>query len=92
MRQVLFLSSQYNYYRDINWKKLAIEIEQFQNQHMERASKYDNLKKSIKHKIEVTYNWTHQKQLIHVLKLLLYIIECDKYFLFCGSLFVIINL
>jgi hypothetical protein len=91
MRQALFLSQNY-YYRDVNWKKLAIEIEQFQNQHMERASKYDNLKKSIKDKIEVTYNWTHQKQLIHVLKLLFYIIECDKYFIFCGSLFVIINL
>jgi hypothetical protein len=72
MRQALFLSQNY-YYRDVNWKKLAIEIEQFQNQHMERASKYDNLKKSIKNKIEVTYNWTHQKQLIHVLKLLFYI-------------------
>ncbi|WJX69280.1 hypothetical protein P8452_53548 [Trifolium repens] len=54
---VLFLSSQYNYYRDINWKKLAIEIEQFQNQHMERASKYDNLKKSIKHKIELVCDY-----------------------------------
>ncbi|KAK2370632.1 proton pump-interactor [Trifolium repens] len=48
----LFLSQNY-YYRDVNWKKLAIEIEQFQNQHMERASKYDNLKKSIKDKIEI---------------------------------------
>ncbi|KAK2370628.1 proton pump-interactor [Trifolium repens] len=50
---VLFLSSQNYYYRNINWLKLAIDIEQFQNQHMERASMYDNLKKSIKHKIEL---------------------------------------
>lgn len=53
-------------------QKLVIEIEQFQIQHMERACKYDSLKKSIKHQIKVTYNWllTCQEQLIHVLKVL----------------------
>ncbi|XP_045805315.1 proton pump-interactor 1-like [Trifolium pratense] len=34
-------------------QKLVIEIEQFQNQHMERASKYDSLKKSIKDQIKL---------------------------------------
>ncbi|XP_024630073.1 proton pump-interactor 1 isoform X2 [Medicago truncatula] len=33
-------------------QKLVIEIEQFQIQHMERACKYDSLKKSIKHQIK----------------------------------------
>ncbi|PNX76128.1 putative proton pump interactor [Trifolium pratense] len=35
------------------WEKLVREIEQFQNQPMERASKYDNLKKTIKVKIKI---------------------------------------
>ncbi|KEH16032.1 putative proton pump-interactor [Medicago truncatula] len=34
-------------------QKLVIEIEQFQIQHMERACKYDSLKKSIKHQIKL---------------------------------------
>lgn len=34
-------------------QKLVIEIEQFQIQHMERACKYDSLKKSLKHQIKL---------------------------------------
>ncbi|XP_045800725.1 proton pump-interactor 1-like [Trifolium pratense] len=39
------------------WEKLVREIEQFQNQPMERASKYDNLKKTIKNKIKRSYDY-----------------------------------
>ncbi|GAU27142.1 hypothetical protein TSUD_104510 [Trifolium subterraneum] len=46
------LWSKYHYIYH-GWEKLVREIEQFQNQHMERASKYDNLKKTIKDKIEL---------------------------------------
>ncbi|XP_058773904.1 uncharacterized protein LOC131648139 [Vicia villosa] len=37
-------------------KKLVIEIEQFQIQHKERASKYDSLKKTIKDQIKLLCN------------------------------------
>ncbi|WJX74053.1 hypothetical protein P8452_57763 [Trifolium repens] len=88
---VLFLSSQNYYYRNINWLKLAIDIEQFQNQHMERASMYDNLKKSIKHKIELICDYKplknkrrmESKQRILTLKKL-YHEEILDYYQYCS--------